>query len=215
MVGITGEGRVCRDKWSSWFGGCFGQVKVTQWRLSLKWSTQYWKGLTQGCKCWDAENQVRSMRTLSSWKWQGAWRTSNCKGHAEKEVAGNVREMQKWNRQSVAPWTVVWHLLFYRRESQPCLMLLRGKRRAENCPLDLERERTGADLVERLGRGSVCGRIMTLTETSRSWGQNGEVTQYPHYNERQQEGWVETKARWALLGWQAEGSSLTREIIFH
>lgn len=58
----------------------------------------------------------------------------------------------------MAPWTVVWHLIFYRRESQPCLMLLRGKRRAENCPLDLERERTGADLVERLGRGSVCGR---------------------------------------------------------
>lgn len=49
-------------------------------------------------------------------------------------------------------------LNIYRRESQPCLMLLRGKRRAENCPLDLERERTGADLVERLGRGSVCGR---------------------------------------------------------
>lgn len=58
----------------------------------------------------------------------------------------------------MAPWTVVWHLIFYRHESQLCLMLLRRKRRAENCPLDLERERTGADLVERLGRGSVCDR---------------------------------------------------------
>lgn len=111
MVGMTGEGRVCGDKWSSWFGGCFGQVKVTKWRLSLKWSTQYWMGLTQGCKCWDAENQVRSMRTLSFWKWQGAWRTSNCKGHAEKEVAGNVKEMRKWNRQSVAPWSMAFNIL--------------------------------------------------------------------------------------------------------
>lgn len=95
MVRSTGEGRVCGDKWSSWFGECFRQVKVTKWRIALKWSTQCWKGLTQGCKCWEAENRLRSMRTLSYWKWQEAWRPSNCKGHAEKEVPENVKEMQK------------------------------------------------------------------------------------------------------------------------